>query len=303
MWFSFASLGRTFPAILCNYGKSSIRRQSSGTKRVLRPWNHDEDHKLTNLRRNGFSLGQISAEMNRSYLSIENRLITLRRGDDKREARVTSDPDTSPITRKKRGQTLWSAEEVALLREKHDQGLSQLQIASFFPTRSLSSVRGRINDMTSTSYDHQLKVQGRLQHKRTFTDAQVQRVIDLRLKEAKTLIEIAPEFNCTHRAVSHLWRTRCLPIMSDMERDICYGYKAWTPEEVKHLFELQRRGTMSTSDAALHFPSKTANSVSHKAYRLRLQFVRRPAKQRSTSLPTSDIASAASDEVKTELEP
>lgn len=189
--------------------------------------------------------------MNRTFKAIQGRIRRIRQG--------------FVFRGEKRG-VRWSVEDDALLLEKHQQGLSLLSIASCFPGRHLESVRDHLQDMTSGVYDQRRKAQGLNQRWTEVTDVLIQRVIDLRLEEAKSLAEVALDLNCTPILVRYLWYKRRLPLLSQEARDTVHKRIHWTPEEMKHLTELHNRGTMKPRDIALHFPSK-----SHIAVRSKLQ--------------------------------
>ncbi|GAB7327154.1 hypothetical protein MBLNU13_g11069t2 [Cladosporium sp. NU13] len=179
----------------------------------------------------------------RSFSTIEYRLQALKAGGKA--------PRVEGESRKFR---VFTAEEKALMLEKRRQGLSHQGIASYFPDRSLSSVR------------------------RDFTEEDLQRIIEMRSKEGKTFGEIGHEMQCPQRTIENLWQRRCRSMITKETLQSIHSPNAWSPHEKEHLLELHRRGTISMSDAALQFPSRTESAIRKKIMRMRLTF---PTFQRS----------------------
>jgi hypothetical protein len=105
-----------------------------------------------------------------------------------------------------------------------------------------------------------------------FTEEDVQRVVEMRMKEDKTYGEIASELNCSTNTVEYVWRSRCRNLVSDEVRESIRRHRRWSPNEEQHLLELQRRGSISIPDAARQFPSKTEGAVRINIMRERLEF-------------------------------
>lgn len=214
-------------------------------------------------------MAQIAKELDgHSINSCRSRLLALKGG---LRAPVDGEPD-----RRRR----WTPKEDALLQEKRQQGLSVTDIARHsFSDRSYASVAKHLQCLSNWPVSRR--------HMSDFTEEDLQRVIEMRLKEVKTNEEVAHEMQCTPEMAVNLWRYRCRRLLSKETRDFIQWQKKWTPNEEKHLLELQRRGTLTCSDAALHFPSRTTPSVRHKIGCLGLAFlgVRRPNRP-STTLPS-----------------
>jgi hypothetical protein len=136
MWSLFAPLGKPsrFPSVLYNYWKCATLRQSSRLTvkpPARRPWTAEDDRKLRSLVEQGFGTTRIASEMSdRSFSTIEFRLEGLKAGG--RPLGLEGEIKTGPK---------FTAEEKALMLEKRGQGLSHRDIASYFPNRSLTSVR------------------------------------------------------------------------------------------------------------------------------------------------------------------
>lgn len=216
----------------------------------------------------GLKAAQIAKELDgHSINSCRWRLSTLKGG---LRAPVDGEPD--PWRR-------WTPEEDALLQEKRQQGLTVTEIArhpSF--DRSYSSIAKRIQRLSTWPVSRR--------RIRDFTAEDLQRVIEMRLKEAKTTEEVAHEMQCTPEMATSLWRQRCRHLISKETRDVIHWHTKWTPNEENHLLELQRRGTMTCRDAALHFPGRTASSIRQKINCLGLEFLRlrRPNRPNTTLL-------------------
>lgn len=269
MWFLFAPLGKPnrFSSILGNYWKGATHRHSSQS---TRRWTEEQDHKLISLFQRGLKVAQIAKELDgHSINSCRWRLSALKGG---LRAPVDGEPD-----RRRR----WTPEEDALLQEKRQQGLSVTDIASHSSSdRSYSSVAKRLQRLSTWPVSRR--------HISDFTGEDLQRVIEMRLKEAKTNEEIAHEMQCAPETAVNLWRYRCRRLISKETRDSIYWQTKWTPNEEEHLLELQRRGTMTCPDAALHFPCRTTSSVRHKigCHGLAFLRLRRPSRP-STTLPSN----------------
>lgn len=54
--------------------------------------------------------------------------------------------------------------------------------------------------------------------------------------------------------------------------DQVYVRNNWSPDEIEHLYELHRRATLCSREAALHFPSRTSKAVKTRASHLQIQF-------------------------------
>jgi len=245
----------------------TIREHSDRT-----PWTVEEDRKLEGLAKQGFKAKRITSEMDgRSYNSVHQRLTIL-------EWRGLG---------KKRKRQLWTAEEAALLREKKQQGLTPHQVLEFFLDRSLDSIRTRWQRATFWPLTGPKRSQD-------FTEEQVQRVIHMRLEEAKTLLGIAEELNCTFTAIEVLWQDRCDSIVSQEARDSLLRQRLWTPQEVKHLSELHHRGTLCTHDVALRFPSKTHQAIMNKSLREGLSFPRHSQEDKEFGAHKDETGAAVS---------
>lgn len=271
MWFSISSLGipRGFPSFLCNYGKTSLRQLSNGPTPIAaasgRPWTSDEDQKLKDLRQQGLFVRQIATELNRSHGAIESRIRAL-----KHEAANHT---------KKKIYNPWNVGEDALLLEKFEQGLTAKQITKFFPGRTDEAVSVHLCKVKAAAY-------GRVQKTSKYTDEFIQRFIDLRLKEAKSYFEIADDLKCCHMTLHNLVPIRVLPILSKGELDAFCFRTRWSPEEMKHLLELQLRGTMF-EDVILQFPSKSRDAIAKQISRECLYFPKKSSSSRDRSRHSS----------------
>lgn len=290
MWFSLASLGisRRFPGILCEYGNSSLRRQLFGTSfAVQRRWNADEDDRLKELCLQGFTYQQIGAELNRSHSSLDGRI---------RKIKLDAVSHT-----KKSECKFWNAEEDALLLEKFEQGMSRKELTNLFPGQTYCSVRARLRTVRLAAYGHEELLNESLWQRFKYTDMFIQRLKHLRLKEAKTFAEIAVDLNCASRPLKALWARRVRPFLSKEERESLHAQLKWTPEETKHLLELQHRGTM-IDDVFLQFPSRSRHSVHCKITRSHLRFPGRLPRVRQITAfkPATPSAASGKDGIQSE---
>jgi hypothetical protein len=281
MWLSLASLGKpgVLSNIVCNWNRS-LHRHLSGQIRAKRrgPWTEDEDRRLLELRRQGLNTGRIVNEMdNRTFRSIDSRVRALAGGIAPRTERTLRS---------------WSMEEEALLAEKYQQGLSRQQLCSYLPGRTFHAICSKLVTMS-----RRIPIQKNPKRRRKPTDEDVQRMIHMRVKEAKSLQEIAAEFDRSWHSVKSMWQLRCVPIISQAAWDAVRSHRLWTPEETKHLFELHRRGTMTRREIALHFPSKSWDAVRTKLKCENLSCLRKPTKKQTASAPKVEQTGVASDNV------
>lgn len=234
--------------------KSCFRRQlSTHDPAKIRKWTADEDRKLLQLRQQGLKLGQIAREMdNRTHGGVDQRIRTLRSG---------LIPGQTPGA-----QPAWSTEEDALLQAKLHQGLTYREIAECFPRRNANSILHRIKvkaalvDPLSFAKRRQTRV----------TEDDIKKIIHMRLNEAKSCGDIALELDRSLYSITRVWDNHCVRRLSQDDIDSIRRQRNWTPKEVKHLLQLHRRGKMLQSEIALHFPSKTLNTVRIKIVRLQL---------------------------------
>lgn len=259
MWSLFAPLGKPSrsPSVLYNYWTCATYRQLSQS---TGPWTAEEERKLRSLAEQGYGPMRIASEMSgRSFSTIEYRLQALKAGGKA--------PRVEGESRKFR---VFTAEEKALMLEKRRQGLSHQGIASYFPDRSLSSVRRYVLGLVHWPLSKR--------RARDFTEEDLQRIIEMRSKEGKTFGEIGHEMQCPQRTIENLWQRRCRSMITKETLQSIHSPNAWSPHEKEHLLELHRRGTISMSDAALQFPSRTESAIRKKIMRMRLTF---PTFQRS----------------------
>jgi hypothetical protein len=98
-------------------------------------------------------------------------------------------------------------------------------------------------------------------------------VIEMKVVERKSDMEVAAEFNVSYPSLRGVWETRCSRLLPQEDYDSLPKRK-WNPAEIHHLAELYIRTTITAEDLALHFPSKTLNAVRIKIGRSRLQVAR-----------------------------
>lgn len=188
--------------------------------------------------------------MGRSLKSVSHRIPRLRNGVS--------------LTRHR-----WTAAEDAVVIERVRQGHSAREISERLAERSLGAVENRMLQLRAVRTRHQVT---RIS---LTTDAQIQQIIDMRLKERKSFVEVAAELGCGYSAARRFWQKRCVQLLSKEELAFISSRDYWTPAEVKHLTELYTRTKIRRPDAALHFPSKGSSAVSHQIHNLNLIAARR----------------------------
>ena len=159
-------------------------------------------------------------------------------------------------------------------------------------------MRNRLLRVRAAAYGHK-EPQGNFK----YTDASIQRIIDKRVKEGKSMHEIAVDLNHSPRMLKELWITRCRPIMSKEELNASHIQSHWTPEEMKHLLDLQHRGA-HIEDVKLQFPSKSPKAIRFKIHREFLRFpgiIFRPP-QSVTAFKLVEPSAAASEKDESKLE-
>jgi len=222
-------------------------------------WTADEDRKLTELRQQGWEYSKIASVISdRSLTAVVRRSNILKLEKTARQPRAKTTPRS------------WSAQEEAFLLEMMQQGLTSYEMAACLPGRTFYSIEKHIaNRETWTS--------GQRRKNRSYADADIQRMIHMRLEEARTYRQIAHEFKCSRESVIELWHGRCLPLVSKEAQELISirTQRLWSQKENDHLLNLHRKGVLSIRDAALQFPSKSLANVRARCSRLLLAFPRR----------------------------
>lgn len=214
-----------------------MRRYSTGGKLI--PWTAEEDRKLEDLVKQGLKLTAIAKEMKgRTYQSITTRKKAKRIGLTLRDEKTASE------------RRPWSAEEDALMLEKLEQGLTPRTLISFFPGRTSAAIDMRSRRLREYYTGQRDKLQ-------SIADPRIQRIIDMRVKEAKNCHNVASELGLNYEQVEYLWQTKCVKMISKEMLDQVRLQNQWSPNETEHLLELHRRATLCTHDVALQFLSKT----------------------------------------------
>lgn len=175
-------------------------------------------------------------------------------------------------------QKFWSTEEDALLQAKLHQGLTHREIAEYFPTRSANSITRRVRYKAALGDPLVLAKRQR----KSFTEDEIERIIHMRLKEAKSRGDVALELDRSLYSITYAWFEHCVKRLSQDDINTVRWRQNWTPEEVRHLLQLHRRGTMVQREIALHFPSKPFNAVRIKMSRLQLDVPNKSKKQQQS---------------------
>ena len=218
-------------------GKWPLRSQRSGSGHVR--WTANEDRKLIELRQKGLPWSQITDIMShRSLVGLLARFQVLNPGN------IPPQPRANVTLRN------WSTQEEELLLEMVQQGLTCADMASRLPGRTYYPIKGHLAARDTWTSGHRQK-------RRIYADAEIQRMIHMKLKEARTFKEIALEFKVSQYSIAEIWQIRCLPLVSKEAREMISLQRHWSPKETDRLLRLHRKGTLSTSEAALQFPSKS----------------------------------------------
>lgn len=236
-------------------GSCPLRNQRSGSNYAR--WTADEDRKLIELRQQGLQFSQITDIMsNRTLAALVARFNILKPGKI-----VRPQPRANAIVRH------WSPQEEELMLEMLQQGLTRADMMNRLPGRTYNSIRCHLAARETWTPGHRQK-------NRIYKDAEIQRMIHMRLKEARSFKEIALEFKVHQRSVSEAWYSRCLPLVSEEAREMIRLQRIWSPKEIDHLLRLHRKGTLTTREAALQFPSKSMRQVQSYCARRMLKFPR-----------------------------
>ena len=157
--------------------------------------------------------------------------------------------------------TRWTPEEDAMLLEKARQGLSQLEISHYVPGRSIDAIAYRLRNLR---FAEEMATQSAKPPR--ITDADLQRIIDMRLNEHMTFLEISMRLGRSYDSIRAVWSARCRPLLSREANDSIRAVSGnlWLPNEVEHLVELYNQGKLSKKEMALHFPSRTLRAVQWK---------------------------------------
>jgi len=219
---------------------SSSSRASFGSK--FHVWIDDEDQKILELERRGMSRSYIAERLGRDFTKsmVRGRLYTLEAG-------------TSSGTN-------WRPEEIAMLMKKRQEGLSFNEIAAHLP--------GRTKQAVSSQYRNR-SIAGPLSTKerKAWTEADLRRVIEMRVKERRSIADIAAYLGRSPEAVSTAWKRLCTKLVPKETMQKLYYNHRWKPAEEERLIHLREQG-LTHSDIALQFPSRTPVSVSEKLKQL-----------------------------------
>jgi hypothetical protein len=146
-----------------------------------------------------------------------------------------------------------------------------MKITKHLPSRGWGAISMRMGAIAHDAGTSPLK--NRRQN-RVWSDADLRRMIEMRVVERKTELEIATEFDISWKSVRGIWWNRCTKMLSQADILSLQTQRQWTPAEVHHLAELYTRTTIRTKNLALHFPSKTYTAVRNMITRSRLKVAR-----------------------------
>ena len=215
---------------------SSSSRASLRTKHY--DWTDDQDQKVLELERQGLPVSRIADLVGGSVT----------RAQVSRRVHVLKAP--RPSKRQK-----WSAEEDAILIQRRQEGLRIEDIVAQLPGRSLQAVHSRW-------YDQLLPIT-RDQHEtwqskgpRRWTDAELQRMIKMRVNERKSFADIATELGRSPKSVRSAWTARCASQLPKEALRQGWNFRRWSVEEEERFIQLHNQG-LTIKDIALQFPSRS----------------------------------------------
>jgi DNA-binding transcriptional MerR regulator len=214
-----------------------------------RKWSPEEDAKILELHQQGLKTADIRRQMHdRNHMSVSLRLRAL-------ECGATGDLGH------------WTTQEDAILSEMRQKGMSHAEISKCLPGRSWAAVKNRVSYL----------VYPKGGKKRPYTAEDIQRIIDMRIKDYKGSVEIAKELNRSRASIEQFWKVTCSKLLTKEEAESLRLRDRWSENEVKRLWELHSR-YMTRGDMALQFPSKSYDAVSSMMGRMGIKAKARKAR-------------------------
>jgi predicted transcriptional regulator len=145
----------------------------------------------------------------------------------------------------------WTTQEDAILSEMRQKGMSHAEISKCLPGRSWAAVKNRVQYLVCPKGGK----------KRPYTAEDIQRIIDLKIKDFKGTVEIAKELDRSRASIEQFWKVTCSKLLTKEEAEKLRLRNRWSENEVKRLRELNSR-YLTRRDMALQFPSKSYVAVS-----------------------------------------
>jgi hypothetical protein len=109
-----------------------------------------------------------------------------------------------------------------------------------------------------------------------FTHAELLRIIDLRVRERKSMEDIGKEMGRTGGAIMRVWHLRCKHMVPPEVLQNLRPSNAWSSEDDDRLVALYNKGMkLRESVIQAHFPGKTLAGASLRLYTQRNRLVRR----------------------------
>jgi len=219
---------------------------SSSLRWVRPPWSPEESRRLLELFHKGISAPQIAKEFgHRNLLSIKNKLRALRDGSLKPSSRAP-----------------WTAEEDSILLAERQAGYAFKDI--YIPGRSHVAMQKR----WSLCLDAKRVKTAASRSRRKVTDADVERIIDLRINERKSMRDIAVMMERSERSITYTWYLRCKHLVPEEVLKGLRPSSGWTAKDDDLLIKLYNEGR-KMSDINAHFPNKTVRATEKRIYALR----------------------------------
>lgn len=259
-------------------GSTSRRAFSSSSRASLKAkakiWTQDEDQKILELYRQGLAASRIAASFGDdiSPAHVERRLRVLRLGKPAARSREI---------------LKWTRAEDALVSQMKQDGLRSEDIAAQLPGRTASAVRNRWNNrlLQRARDSRQVEPLPLTKPRTAWSDVELQRMIDMRVKERKSFIDIARDLGRSIVSVKSAWARGAAHLPHETLQEL-WVRSNWTSDETKRLIQLWEKG-VPRKDIALQFPSKTLSGVGKKMTRLYLRY-KRTRKNRNMSITESD---------------
>jgi hypothetical protein len=106
-----------------------------------------------------------------------------------------------------------------------------------------------------------------MKERRAWMEADLQRLIETRVKERRSNTDIAVHLGRSHKAVGTAWSRWCTKLLPKETLQELYYHTHWTNSEKERLIHLHEQGLKRT-DIVLQFPSKTLASFTLKSEQL-----------------------------------
>lgn len=273
MRFGISLAGRSTRCLQPRHTAQSIydRAFSVSTRalRTLKPWSEAEHQKVQDLLEQGLSSGRIAKQLeNRTFYAVRRHLAESRRTPGERAGSSTKS---------------WTPEEDEILASKRAVGLKHAEILPSLPGRSIEAVRQRWRLYLRNRSENSESRKG------SWTAEELERLIDLRVKQLKSFQNIAKELERSVGSVRAVWHFRARLQVPQVVQESLRRQPGWTVEDDELLISLASKKKLTRPDIAARFPGRSVQSVESRLESLqhRLKW-----KQRSSRKEVAAIKSA-----------